>query len=88
MSDYGASIHPLPQRLVRTAQEILGENGDAWLARIPDIVQHCEVQWSCEFAPPFETLSYNFVAPGKRADGSDVVLKICIPGPDYATEAD
>ena len=87
VTDHDLTGYPLPQRLVRAAQEILGEKSVAWLAGIPDIARHCAQQWSCNFAAPFESLSYNYVAPGRRMDGSAVVLKVCIPGPEYATEA-
>lgn len=78
----------MPPRLVQTAHDLLGQAGDAWLAQIPDITQQCSKRWSCQFDAPYESLSINFVASGIRSDGMGVVLKICIPSPEYVTEAD
>jgi streptomycin 6-kinase len=36
--------------------------------------------------PSFEPLSYNYVAPAIRADGTPVVLKIGVPNPELVTE--
>jgi len=37
-------------------------------------------------APPFPSLSYNYVAPAVRADGTEVVLKLGVPNPELVTE--
>ncbi len=36
--------------------------------------------------PPFTSLSYNYVAPARRRDGSDLVLKIGVPRPELRRE--
>ena len=81
------SISDLPPRLVATSREMLGDQaGYAWLTGIATVIDQCEKQWHCTFAPPFSNLSINYVAPGTRDDGSDVVIKVCIPSPEYLTE--
>jgi streptomycin 6-kinase len=55
-----------------------GENGKLWLETIPALIAEYEIKWSLKVLAPFD-LSYNYVAPAKRFDGSDVVLKIGYP---------
>jgi streptomycin 6-kinase len=58
-----------------------GERGRRWLRRIPAIVAACEMRWSLRVGAPFP-LSYAYVAPATRADGTEVVLKINDPEDD------
>jgi streptomycin 6-kinase len=51
----------------------------AWLTQLADIVNVLETSWSLTLGPPFGNASCAWVAPGVRADGSHVVLKIGIP---------
>jgi streptomycin 6-kinase len=76
----------IPDNFARTMAEIYGEAGLAWLARLPSLVGAYARQWSLTVLPPFEPLSYNYVAPAMRADGTDVVLKVGFPNPELYTE--
>jgi streptomycin 6-kinase len=55
-----------------------GEEGIAWLERLPDVLAECERRWNITIGPPFN-LSFNYVAPAVRADGTgtQVVVKVC-----------
>jgi streptomycin 6-kinase len=66
--------------------ELYGANGSEWLNRLPSLISTCEQRWSLTIHSPFEPLSYNYVAPAVRADGTDVVLKIGFPNPELLTE--
>jgi len=55
-----------------------GDDGRKWLESIPLVIASCEKKWSLKVSPPFE-LSYNYVAPATRADGTKAVLKIGFP---------
>jgi len=70
----------------RTIVELYGTAGIEWLSRLPSIIADCEQRWLLTVRPPFEPLSYNYVAPAIRADGTDVVLKLGIPNPELLTE--
>ena len=52
-----------------------GEEGKKWLDELPDIVEKLSERWQLEIFSPF-TLSYNYVCPVKRIDGSPAVLKL------------
>lgn len=65
-----------------------GKDGQEWLNKIPEIVREYEKKWSITIYDPFN-LSYNYVAPAERSDGTKVVLKIGFPkDPEFQTEID
>lgn len=51
----------------------------AWIEQLPEILATCEQQWDLTIFPPFANLSFNYVAPARRADGIAVVVKACLP---------
>ncbi len=68
----------IPDHFARTIAAVHGATGVAWLAALPSLLAACEQRWRLQLGPPF-TLSYNYVAPAMRPDGSEVVLKVGIP---------
>jgi streptomycin 6-kinase len=68
----------LPDNFTRTITDLCGERGHAWLDNLPALIADCERRWSLKVLPPFE-LSYNYVAPAVRADGTEVVIKLGVP---------
>ncbi len=60
------------------AHEILlmqKEKGQHWLERLPAILARCEQQWGLKIGAPFANLSFNYVAPALRTDGTAVIVK-------------
>ena len=82
ISRVGAVSDQFARRIVGT----FGEAGIEWLSCLPSLVAECAQRWSLTVMPPFEPLSYNFVAPAIRADGTDMVLKLGVPNPELLTE--
>lgn len=76
----------IPKGFARTIVELHGSSGAEWLDRLPLLTGDLARQWSLTLMPPFESLSYNYVAPAVRADGSDVVLKAGVPNRELLTE--
>lgn len=76
----------VPNDFARTITKLYGEQGIEWLGRLPSIISECERRWSLTVLSPFEPLSYNYVTPAVRADGTDVVLKVGAPNPEILTE--
>jgi streptomycin 6-kinase len=66
--------------------DIHGAAGVAWLDRLPSIIASCAQRWSLTILPPFADLSYNYVAPAIREDGTHVVLKAGVPHPELFRE--
>ena len=75
----------IPPDFARTMQEVHGPAGSEWLDRLPDLLAHCEQRWWLAVMPPF-ALSYNYVAPAGREDGSGVVLKVGYPSQELMAE--
>src|SRR5579859_2414687 len=76
----------LPARFVRTIHEVFSDRGAAWLEQLPERIKRFEQLWSIQVEAPFPSLSYNYVAPARRADGSRAVLKLGVPNRELNTE--
>lgn len=59
-----------------------GDAGRAWIDRLPAMIAHYADRWSLTVEPAYGNLSYNYVAPATRADGSPAVLKIGVASDD------
>lgn len=55
-----------------------GTEGELWLENIPQRITEYEKKWSLKILPPFK-LTYNYVAPAIRVDGSNAVIKMGFP---------
>ncbi|MBX0327624.1 aminoglycoside phosphotransferase family protein [Oscillochloris sp. ZM17-4] len=64
------------------------EDGTAWLSRLPALIDAYARRWALSVGPAFANLSYNYVAPASRADGSPAVLKLGVPRDELRTEID
>src|SRR5215213_10993331 len=78
----------LPKEFVRNTIALRGAEGAKWLGRLPATLAFCEERWSVSVGPPFPELSYNYVAPTDRADGTPTVLKLSLPNSDFRAEAE
>jgi streptomycin 6-kinase len=77
----------IPEHLSETIKSVHGEKGELWLADFDQLLLYCEKQWgmTVELPSPF-TLSFNFVAPAVRRDGTAAVLKLGVPCREFRTE--
>jgi streptomycin 6-kinase len=66
----------IPEKFRQDRIAMSGEEAIAWLDRLPRVLAECERRWDITIGSPFN-LSYNYVAPAVRADGTQVVLKAC-----------
>lgn len=76
----------VPERFAARITELHAEAGNAWLGRLPALLERCADRWSLTVREPFQPLSYSFVAPAVRSDGTEVVLKLSVPGAGVRTE--
>ncbi|HET8913975.1 MAG TPA: aminoglycoside phosphotransferase family protein [Ktedonobacteraceae bacterium] len=53
------------------------EATNAWFQGLPALLEECAERWQLKLLPPFENLSFHYVAPAERADGTSVILKTC-----------
>jgi streptomycin 6-kinase len=76
----------VPDELAQTIVEAFGQKGAEWLRGLSVLAAECAQRWSLTILPPFASMSYNYVAPAVRADGTDAVLKLGVPNPELLTE--
>ena len=69
----------VPAEFAQRVAQVWGESGRQWVDRLPALVEACARRWSLTVGPPFP-LSYSYVAPATRADGSPAVVKLGVPG--------
>jgi streptomycin 6-kinase len=75
-----------PADLARTVVELHGAEGVEWLRRLGGLLGDCAERWSLSLLPPFDHLTYNYVAPAILDDGTDVVVKAGVPNAELAAE--
>jgi streptomycin 6-kinase len=70
----------IPPRVAENAATSSPESA-AWLNRLPATVAGLAARWGLELGEPFDggEVSCAWVAPARRADGSDAVLKVGMP---------
>ncbi|GCE22309.1 aminoglycoside phosphotransferase family protein [Dictyobacter kobayashii] len=65
----------IPEKFANFMLTQFGEEGRTWLKRLPTILATYEERWNVTIGEPVPNLSFNYVAPAVRADGSEVMLK-------------
>ncbi|HEX8229626.1 MAG TPA: aminoglycoside phosphotransferase family protein [Chloroflexia bacterium] len=78
-------MNQIPPGFARTMQEVYGTAGVEWLDQLPSLLAYCVQRWSLAVMPPFP-LSYNYVAPAVRSDGTEIVLKVGYPSAELMSE--
>lgn len=58
----------------------------AWLDHLPELLDELSTHWRLKLSPPFSPLSYNFVCPAIREDGTEVVFKVGLLRDELAIE--
>jgi len=73
------SRRPLPEvpDLVRSKARAAG--ADAWLEALPGLVAALEDEWGITVGAPFTDSTEAYVAAASSHDGTQVVLKLCVP---------
>jgi streptomycin 6-kinase len=74
----------IPDRLEGFVVKAYGDVGRDWLARLPSLVADASSAWQLRVGAPFEPGgNVGWVAPVRRADGSDAALKVsCLAHPN------
>lgn len=76
----------LPATFVTTIRTTFGDAGDAFLRDLPHLLDEYARRWELTLLPAFPNLSYNYVAPAVRRDGSEAVLKLGVPHRELRSE--
>lgn len=78
-------MFPIPETFAGRMAEVYGDEGVTWLRRLPALLDQCARRWSLTLMPPYQ-LSYNYVCPAVRADGTAAVLKVGMVNLELLTE--
>lgn len=79
----------IPEAWAKTVVSVHGERGKRWLAEFDSLLRKCEQQWELELKLPTPyALSYNYVVPASRRDGTETVLKLGVPNHESAAEVE
>ena len=78
----------LPLQFVETVHRIFGDDGRAWLPRLPDILAQCRTKWGLAVGVPFSGMSLNYLEFTTTAAGEAVALKVGVPHSELYTEMD
>jgi streptomycin 6-kinase len=68
--------------LARNAVGVWGDEGARWLTTLPALRAEVARAWDLRLGEPYP-LSYHWVAPAMRADGTAAVLKLGVPSADH-----
>ncbi|MBH0156257.1 phosphotransferase [Fictibacillus sp. 5RED26] len=77
--------YKLPDTFIKQITGVHGEKASEWLRHFEEMLADCEKIYNLHIQQTFN-LSYNFVAPALRSDGSEVVLKIVIDQKEFEAE--
>ncbi len=70
-------MYTLPQTFCDTITHLYPHKSQKWLADFPQLIRYCEQRWGITIHSHFP-LSYHFVAPARKADGSELVVKFFV----------
>lgn len=73
----------IPNYFAAFVADYWGDEGAAWLAALPDLLAEYGRRWGLQPLPPFAGLTFNYVTPVMRADGTPAVLKAGVPGDEF-----
>lgn len=72
----------VPSALRENVRAAWGDAGRRWLRRLPALLEDVSAGWELDVGEPY-ALSFNWVAPARRADGTPAVLKLGVPESDH-----
>lgn len=78
----------LPSVFICTIHNTFGEQGDHFLQNLPNLLDEYTQRWRLTLQPPFENLSYHYVAPAVRVGNGEVVLKLGVPHRELWSEVE
>ncbi|MED3882151.1 aminoglycoside phosphotransferase family protein [Priestia megaterium] len=70
-------MYTLPQTFCDTITHLHSHKGQKWLTDFPQLIRYCEQRWHITIHSHFP-LSYHFVAPAHKANGSELVVKLFV----------
>jgi len=79
-------MQSLLEDFTQRVRDTFGQAGIKWIHHFPTLLKEISERWSLTLLPPFDNLSYNYVVPVIRKDGTQAVLKLGVPNKELTTE--
>lgn len=76
----------IPKKYFDHIQNVYGEAGRSWIARVPALIKRAEIIWELSDLEIFEHLSYNLLLMGKSKKYGQVMVKIGVLNDEYKRE--
>ena len=76
----------LPPQLIEKAHRFFGDEGKAWLVRLPEILGQCRAKWGLPEGEMCPDMSINFIEFTQTPEGIPVALKVGVPHAEMFTE--
>ena len=80
------SITTIPPPFIDTIHRVFGDDGRAWLPRLPGILAQCRAKWKLSASVPCAAMSLNYLEFAVTAAGEPVALKVGVPHSELYTE--
>ena len=75
----------IPERLANSIREYFGQEGIAWLARLPELLPEAAARWELELGAASVDAGTGFVCFARHRDGRHRVLKVAFPHDEHLT---
>lgn len=79
-------IRDLPPQLLEKVHRFFGDEGRAWLPRLPDILDRCREKWGLRTGEMCPDMSINYIEFTHTSEGMPVALKVGVPHSEMFTE--
>lgn len=76
----------LPEEFQTRIRGTFGRDGQRWLSRLSDHLEHFQDAWSLTLHPRSFSPSYHYLVPCQTQEGLDAVLKLGVPNPELSSE--
>jgi streptomycin 6-kinase len=77
----------IPDNFAQRASQSCDAAGRSGIERLFTALRNCEERWDLTIDQPFN-LSFNYVAPAQRVDGTPVVIKVCLPTDEFPLQVE
>jgi streptomycin 6-kinase len=75
-----------PREFIESVHRVFGDQGRAWLPRLPGLIADCREKWSLDDGVMCSVARMNYIELTTTEAGDPVVLKIGVPNPELFTE--
>ena len=81
-------MNNLSRDFVIRMTDLHGQSAREWLDGLSSLIRTLEERWQIQVSYPFQPLTYNYIAPARRSDGTEVILKLGVPEDPFDREAE